>query len=228
MMRRDYIIRMIEEFARALAGVRALKNGAKWPEAAGSLDAEFQRLVGDGPDRVAKMSETELLGRIVQGEATQAVRDKTLIVTTLLREAGDIATAQDRIEDGRACYLKGLNLLLETLARGDVFECPEFVPKVEEFLAALQGAPLPLETLGRLMEHYERAGDFGKAEDMLFAMLAAEPGNRAIVEFGISFYERLAGHSDSVLTGGNLSRPELAAGLAELRQAAQGFKTLLA
>jgi hypothetical protein len=228
MMRRDYIIRMIEEFARALARIRSLKKDEQWPEASGSLDAQFQSLVGFGPERVAKMSETELLGRIVQGEATQAVREKTLIITTLLREAGDIATAQDRIADGRACYLKGLHLLLETLARGDVFECPEFVPKVEEFLAALQDAPLPLETQGRLMEHYERAGDFGKAEDMLFAMLAAEPGNRTIVEFGISFYERLAAHSDSVLKNGNLPRAELEAGLAELRKAEQGFNTLLA
>jgi hypothetical protein len=228
MMRRDYIIRMIEEFARALARIGALKKGERWQEAAGSVDAEFQRLVGTGPEGVAKMSETELLGRIVQGEATQSVRDKTLIVTTLLREAGDIATAQDRIEEGCACYLKGLHLLLETLARGDVFECPEFVPKVEEFLAALQDTPLPLETQGRLMEHYERAGDFGKAEDTLFAMLAMEPGNRAIVEFGLSFYDRLASHSNAILKEGNLPRAELESGRAEMRKAESGFKTLLA
>ena len=99
-----------------------------------------------------------------------------------------------------------------------VFECPEFVPKIEEFVAALQEAPLPLQTQGRLMEHYERAQEFGKAEDALFAMIEAEPGNRAIVEFGIVFYERLAGHSDDSLKEGNLPRPELEASLAELRE----------
>src|SRR5262245_32865419 len=116
MMRRDYILRMIEEFARALARINGLKKGQKWQEAAGTVDEEFQRLVGAGPEGVAKMSETELLGRIVAGEATQAVREKTLIVTTLLREAGDVAIAQERLDDGRACYLKGLHLLLDTLA----------------------------------------------------------------------------------------------------------------
>jgi hypothetical protein len=176
------------------------------------------------------MSETELLGRIVAGEATQGVREKTLIVTTLLREAGDVAIAQERLDDGRACYLKGLHLLLDTLARGEVFECPEFVPKVDEFLAALQSGdvPLPRETQGRFMEHYERVGEFGKAEDALFAMLEGEPGNRAIVEFGIQFYERLSSYSDAVLKEGNLPRGELEAGLAELRRAEAGFKTLLA
>src|SRR6266496_2622321 len=173
MMRRDYILRMIEEFARALARINTLKNGQNWKEAAGTVDEEFQRLLGTGPEGVAILTETELLAKIVQGEATQAVREKTLIVTTLLREAGDVAVAQDRIEDGRSCYIKGLNLLLDALGRSDVFECPEFVPKVEEFVAALHDAPLPRETLGRLMEHYERAGEFGKAEDALFAMREA-------------------------------------------------------
>jgi hypothetical protein len=217
MMRRDYILRMIEEFARALARIRSLKQVERWQDAAGTLDEEFHRLLGTGPEGLAKLTETELLARIVQGEATQAVHDKTLIVTTLLREAGDVAVAQDRVGEGRSCYLKGLHLLLEALARSDVFECPEFVPKIEEFVAALQEAPLPLQTQGRLMEHYERAGEFGKAEDALFAMIEAEPGNRAVAEFGIAFYERLAGHSDASLKAGNLPRPELEAGLAELR-----------
>src|SRR5438067_1867620 len=161
MVRRDYILRMIEEFFRALSRIRALKKGERWQEAAGSVEDQLRALVGVGSEQVAKLTETELLARIVQGEATQAVYDKTLLVTTFLHEAGDVAVAQDRVEDGRAFYLKGLHLLLETLARGDAQECPEFVPKVEEFLAALEGAPLPLQTQGRLMEHYERKGEFG-------------------------------------------------------------------
>jgi hypothetical protein len=59
--------------------------------------------------------------------------------------------------------------------------------------------------------------DFGKAQDALSAMLEAEPGNRAIVDFGITFYERLAAHSDAVLKDGDLPRPELEAALADLR-----------
>jgi hypothetical protein len=134
----------------------------------------------------------------------------------LLREAGDVAVAQERIEEGHLLYLKGLHLLLGALARSDMFEFPEFVPKIDEFVAALKDAPLPLETRGRLMEHYERAGEFGKAEDALFAMLEAEPENRAIVDFGLAFYERLAGHSEAALKEGGLPRAELEAGQLEL------------
>jgi hypothetical protein len=86
------------------------------------------------------------------------------------------------------------------------------------FATALHGSPLPLETQALLMQHYERSGEFAKAEDALFAMLEAEPGNAGLVNFGASFYKRLQGQSDAALAAGNLPRSELEAGLAELRK----------
>jgi hypothetical protein len=218
MIRRDYILRMIEEFIHALARISALKKDQRWQQAGGALDDEFQRLIGAGAQAVARLTETELLAKLIRGEPTQAVRDKTLMLTALLKEAGDLAAIQQRPEEGRSCYLKGLHLLLETLAREEVSDLPDFVPQIEIFVAALRDSPLPLQTQALLMQHYERSGQFAKAEDALFAMLEAESGNASLVEFGVSFYERLRGQSDATLAAGNLPRPELEAGLAELRQ----------
>ena len=218
MIQRDYILRMIEEFIRALTRISELKTDRRWQEAAGAVDEEFQRLIGAGADAVSQLTETELLARLIRGEPTQAVHEKTLILTALLKEAGDVAARQERAEESRACYLKGLHLLLESLAREETFALPEFVPRVEMFAAALRGAPLPLETQALLMQHYERSGEFAKAEDALFAMLEAEPDNTGLVEFGVSFYQRLQAQSDAALAAGNLPRPELEAGLAELRK----------
>ena len=176
MIRRDYILGMIEEFIQALARINALKQGQRWQEAAGVVDEEFQRLIGAGAQAVARLTETELLASLIRGEPTQAVRDKTLMLTALLREAGDVAPTQGRAEESRSCYLKGLHLLLETLAHEEVSAFPDFVPRVEMFAAALRGSRLPLETQALLMQHYERSGEFGKAEDALFAMLETEPG----------------------------------------------------
>jgi hypothetical protein len=217
-IRRDYILRMIEEFIQALARVNALKHDRRWQEAAGAVDEEFQRLIGAGAQAVSRLTETELLAMIIRGEPTQAVRDKTLMLTALLKEAGDVAAMQERAEESRSCYLKGLHLLLETLAREESFALPDFVPRVELFATALHGSPLPLETQALLMQHYERSGQFAKAEDALFAMLEAEPGNTGLVEFGVSFYKRLQVQSDAALASGNLPRPELEAGLAELHK----------
>ena len=67
------------------------------------------------------------------------------------------------------------------------------------------------------MEHYERTGQFGKAEDALFAILDSDVTGDLALNFGISFYERLLGQSDARLIEGNLPRVEVEAGLAELR-----------
>jgi hypothetical protein len=217
MIRRDYILRMIEECIRALARINSLKQGQRWNEASEELDAEFKKLIGDGAQAVARLSETELLARLMRDGPTHALREKTLILTTLLKEAGDVATEEDRTEEGRACYLKALHLLLDTLARGEVFECPEFVPKVEMLRESLATASLPARTHALLMQHYERAGEFAKAEDALFAMLDAESGNDAIVEFGVTFYQRLLARSDAALNEGNLPRAEVEEGLKELQ-----------
>ncbi|MBI3851353.1 MAG: hypothetical protein HY298_13915 [Verrucomicrobia bacterium] len=217
MIRRDYILRMIEECIRALARINSLKKGQRWTEASEALDAEFQRLIGDGAQAVARLSETELLARLVQGEPTQVVRHKTLLLTALLKQAGDVAAAQDHPEHSRECYLKALHVLLDTLARGEVSDCPDFVPKVEMLVTALP-PPLPMRTHALLMQHYECTGEFAKAEDALFAMLDAEPDNDAIVEFGIAFYQRLLARSDAVLSQANLPRAEVEEGLKELCQ----------
>lgn len=217
MIRRDYILRMIEEFIRALARIQSYKRSENWKEAAGAVDEEMQRLIGGGAEAIAKLSETELLARLVQGEATQAVRDKTLVLTTLMKEAGDVATATGRTEAGRECYLKALHLLLDVLGRGEVFECPAFVPRVEMLVAALGDEALPMQTQARLMHHYERTGEFAKAEERLFAMLDQDADPAPVIEFGLMFYRRLLAQSDDALSAGNLPRAEVESAMQELQ-----------
>ncbi len=223
MLRRDYMLRMIEEFMQALSRMKALKRGENWQEASGAAEEEFQKLLGSDAKAIVKMSETELLARIVQGAPTQAVREKTLMIATLLNEAGDIATAQDRHADAQACYLKGLNLLLNVLGNDEPFEAPSYVPKVDVFVDRLRDVSLPPATQVALMRHHETTGAFGKAEDIFFSMLDDDSANASLVEFGEAFYRRLAAHSDISLAEGNLPRAELEASLAEIETRKAAF-----
>lgn len=218
MIRRDYILRMIEEFLQVLSRLRSFKRGQLWDEAAAELDAEFKRLVASGPASVLDLSETELTARLLEGEPTALAGPKTSLLVALLKEAGDVALAQDQGEKARSYYLKGLNLLLQSGRRADAFEQPEFVPQVDVFVAALAEAPLPLATQAALMEHYELSGQFAKAEDALYAMIEADPSNPGVREFGLAFYERLSHHTDAELVAGNLPRTELEAGWQELTE----------
>jgi hypothetical protein len=216
MIRRDYILRMLAEFFEVLSRIRALKKGQKWEEASLAGDQEFQRLISGGAQLALKLSETELLARLINGEPTLAVRDKTLMLTSLLKEEGDIAAGQGRHLDSKACYLKGLHLLLGVLVNENIDELPEFVPRIDAFLIALANSPLPMGTYAMLMRHYELAGEFGKAEDALFSMVEEEPDNLGLLDFGIGFYQRLQAKSDDALLTGNLPRVELKASLEQL------------
>jgi hypothetical protein len=208
---------MIQEAAELLARIQSLKKEKRWADAGTHLDAQLETLVGANVQTVAKLSKTELLARVIRGESTLAVKEKTIFVSALLKEAGDIATGENRDEEARLCYLKGLELLLDVLREGDTYEFPEFMPRVEMFVLALADAPLPLSTQAALMQHYERTGQFAKAEDSLFALLEAEPDNTELLDFGIAFYKRLEGQSDDNLIVGNLPREEVQSGLGELQ-----------
>src|ERR1043165_3166569 len=131
MIRRDYILRMIEECIRALASLDLLKRARRWDAASEELDAEFKTPFGDDVQTLARFSENELLARLMRDGPTYALREKTLILATYLKEAGDLAMAENRAEAGRECYLKALHLLLHTMGLDEPSECPEFVPKVE-------------------------------------------------------------------------------------------------
>lgn len=208
---------MIEELMQVLSRIGSLKQAHRWEDASKEVAGELNRLTGDDPLALSKLSDTELLAKIVQGEPTMAVRDKTLGIATLLKEAGEVANASGKRDEARTIYLKGLHLLLHTLSSNDPLDIPAFVPKLDDFLIALNEWPLPLATQAMLMRHYEQTGDLARAEDALFAMLDSEPDNPQLLDFGISFYERLRSKPDPTLADGNLPREELDESMNQLR-----------
>ncbi len=218
MIRRDYVLRMIQEFAEALSRIRSLKKAKKWEEARASIEEEFKHQTGLTPDDLVRLSETELLAILIRTENTLAVREKSLILCTLLQEAGDLAEQQEDSTRARSLHLKGLHLLLDAIARDVAADIPEFVPRVDAFVARLSADEIPPTTHVRLMQYYEQTKQFGKGEDSLFSVMELESANPAVLEFGISFYQRLLTRSEAELEEGNLPVAEVQAGLASLMQ----------
>ena len=224
MIRRDYILRMIEEMVQALARIGSLTKDKRYKEAAALLDEELQKLIGSGAEKAAMLSETELMAALVSGEPTQVVREKCLLLVALLKEAGAIHAGQNRANESRACSVRALNLLLETRLRdADGIDLPMFVPRIEDLVLALRDAPLPPQLRAGLMQHYERVGDFAKAEDQLFAILDSETNSPRLLDWGIAFYERLMRLSGDKLVAGNLPRCEVESGLSELHALRQAL-----
>ena len=217
MIRRDYIIEQIEQFAAVLAKILGFTKKEEWQNASATATGEFQRLIGMDAAQALRISDTELFARLIQGGPTHVAENKTFMLAMLFKATGDIRAGQGRTEKSRQHYLKGLHLLLDTLDRTAIGERPAFVPTVEAFLTGLRDSPLPTKTKAMLMRHHERAGEFAKAEDALFAIAEAEPPGAELLEFGAAFYQRLLSRSDAALIAGNLSRAEAQAGLADFR-----------
>jgi Family of unknown function (DUF6483) len=216
MIRRDYILRMIEECIQALAQIRSLRHNQRWEEARQAVDAQCEKLAAAGARNLARLSETELLARLAQDQPTHIVRARLFVLISLLQEAGEIAAGESRIADAREIGLKALHLLLEVSAQNDAGEHPAFVPRVEALVHSLAGAPLPVRTQIMLMQHYEGTGQLAKAEDTLYSILDATSNDPASLEFGAAFYERILRQNDAMLMAGNLPRDEAEEGLREL------------
>ena len=217
MIRRDYILDQAERFAAVLARILGFTKKGEWENASSEVAREFQQLIGMDAAQALRMSDTELFARLIAGGPTHIAESKAFMVATLFKAAGDVATGQGREEESRQCCLKGLHLLLDTLDGAAISERPDFAPTVEAFSICLRDSPLPTKTKAMLMRHYERAGEFAKAEDALFAIAEVEPPSAELLEFGAAFYQRLLSQSDAALIVGNLSRAEAEAGLADFR-----------
>lgn len=217
MLRRDYILRMIEEFIRALARINEQKKERLWQEAETNLQQQAQRLTGHDLESIAALTDTELLSALLQSGEFQAQSEKSLMLARVLIDAAEVSDAEHRTTTGDALRLKALHLLLHTALRDEVYEWPEFVPPIDFVLQAFNRASLPAHTQALLMQHFERIGQFAKAEDALHAMLELLPENSALLQLGISFYQRLLAQNDVSLETGNLPRSEVETGLKELR-----------
>lgn len=218
MIRRDYLLRQMEEFVAAMAQLAGLAKQQQWQATTTITSEQFKALAGLEAAELIRLSDTDLLARIVEGEPTHVVENKIFMLATLLKAQGDILAGEGKMEESRPYYLKGLHLLLDTFAQSGIVRRYDFVPTVETYLVALQEEPLPLPTNALLMRHYEQAGQFAKAEDALFMMLDTEPGSNELMNFGAAFYRRLLSLSDHALAQGNLPRGEVEAGLAELNR----------
>lgn len=216
MIHHDYLLRLIEQFMRALAQIRDAQQSPGTHQANQLVDRELERLIASNREDILRLGTTELLARILRQSAAHEVRTKALYLVTLLKESGDLALAEGDETQAHQRHHQALRLLLETLERPDLGDCPQFAPTVDALAGCLNQPDIPLETLALLMRHYERGGEFGKAEDVLYSILDAQPTAPEVKEFGVAFYRRLLLLGDATLHQGNLCRAEVLEGLANL------------
>jgi uncharacterized protein DUF6483 len=212
----DYILRQIQLAGQAWARIVRLIKDRQFETAHMVLDQAYRQLIGLSPEAVLERNPNALIARLRFDEAPAAGRDKCLALATLLRASGDTAAAEGDSATATDAYHKALLVLLDMALRDPSLALSDYVPTVESLDAELSGHALPVTTQQELLLYYEQAGVYAKAEDILWAMLQAAPGDCEIVGVGRALYARLQHLSDAALIAGNLPRDEVDGGLADL------------
>jgi hypothetical protein len=217
MIRHDYILRMIMQFSQVLARITGLARADKVEESQQEITRAVQELVGLDPEEACARSEKTLVAKLLESGPTHVIREKCFMLAALLNAAGDNHARDGHADKARAFHLKSLHLMLETLPHEHETVLPEFAPRVEGLLQALNEHPLPLSTLAALMHHFERLGQYDRAETMLFHLRETAPTEPLVHELGSAFYNRLLAKSDEELVRGELPRDEVLEGAESFR-----------
>jgi len=213
----------MDALAQTLGDIAALKKEARWREIETAIGRSLRRFVSVSPKEFARLTETGMLAELAKHGPTIWVPYKRIMVIALLKEAGDCA-ATKRPGGGYGWYLKALHLLLDALARDELWKYSRLVPEVESLVACLEGSSLPVRTRVLLMREYERQGQFGKVRCEFVAAIEKSPKNRKLLDFGTAFFERLGRESDATLVAAGLPRCEVNAVLLELAAAKSGLR----
>ena len=216
MIKRDYILRMIDELARVITYAIGLTHTKDYEGGLKSLNQFFSDTFGWESDFVNSMPETYLLGMLKTGERLDV--DATLVLAALLKAEADIYDAQGESAKAYHRYVKALNFYLAARESGVPRALPDEWEQTEEVLEKLTEYDLPPATMRRLWVYYQATERYADAEDVLWHILAETEFEPELVAEGIAFYEGLLDVNDEALDAGSLARAEVAEALRELRE----------
>lgn len=216
-MKQDSISLRMDRFVQTLAKIAELKKQEQWDQVIQVISIQIGRLVKTTPEEFPKLTEIGLLAQLIKGAHTFWVPYKKMMLITLLKETGDFATMKNPPRGGYGWYLRALHLLLDVLAHGEIQQqYAEIVPTVESLLSAMPGFSLPVRTRLLLMHEHERRGQFGRLKDEFLAALEKSTNKSKLLDFGLSFFNRLSGESDGTLAAAGLPRYEIEGILSKL------------
>ena len=230
MFRQDYIMRTIRVFIDALILLIRSRRDQDYPRARSIIAQTWEDIFGLSTASVMALSERTLLSMLLKRSGGAV--DTALMAARLFKEDGALAMADGQEDEGRGLYLKALNCYLEialepTVGAEDFRWISEEINKsglvtdpreaIEELLELLAGTALPMPAELLLFRYYERYGQYGRAEDILFHVMDEHPAESDIAGLGLGFYERLESMADDRLERGGLPRDEVREGLEQLR-----------
>ncbi|GIP24391.1 DUF6483 family protein [Paenibacillus sp. J22TS3] len=213
MLRKDYLLRMVEEMLEAVATVLGARQQKKHTEALWQLDEQFKRHFRLSSDMMNTLSTRDLIELFRTGGVVEV--DKLQSAARLMKEEGLIYLDNRQEEAGIIRSIKSLHLFLYAALNGADRSLWDLDTQVRELQTTLKGYVLPLETESLLFEYEESQGRYDWAENSLYRLLEQKAITPAQAE---QFYDRLLALNPQQLEEGGLPAAEIEEGRAGLRR----------
>lgn len=223
MIKRDYLMTMIEQMVKVLAELLFFKKAGKHEEALELINHAGRLFFGFDVEGLVWLDDEQFLNFLRGGTGTMDP-GKCAVLSILLNERASILDEKGIDDLATACRMKALIARLELHRCGITENLPESIPAVEAIVEALEDYELPPQVRLGLFEYYESARAFARAEDELFGLLETEGESRELVQRGIEFYQRCLEQEDAWLVAGNLPREEVMEGLAAMKERERHLK----
>ncbi|GAB4123917.1 MAG: hypothetical protein Fur005_34520 [Roseiflexaceae bacterium] len=129
MFRKDYIIRIIEEFGILWARFVEHMRGGEINPARLTLDLAYQRILGMTSDEVLALTPGELVARLHLSMNPEAARDQCLILAALLQGEADLALREDQKQQAILALNQALGVVRAIERMPSVVAWPEYTPR---------------------------------------------------------------------------------------------------
>jgi len=226
-MRDELIQRAIQQLAKTFAMLLSRQGSLGQVEAQSfrsELEALYPAFLGTSAGLLRRLGTEDILGVLrtagyVDGERAYLLGALFEAEAELVLAEGSEGPDAAAFEEATSLRLRSLDLILE--AGIEELGEPDIAVRVERLRQAVAGQPRPASSWERLHAYLATNGDFAKAEDSLFAWVAAlaeaelagdDPAWRRLAETSSSFYRSLAELDDQALEAGGLPREEVEEG----------------
>lgn len=211
MLRRDYLIRMIEEMSEVMGTFLGLKQQKKRTEVLWQLDEQYKKHFRLNSELMNSLSIRDLIEIFRYGGILEV--DKLQSAALLMKEEALIYIENQEQDKGLIRSIKALHLFLFAALEGADRSLWNLDAQVSELQSMVQGYRLPSETEKLLLRYEEERGRYDLAENALYRLI-----DRSIIqpEEAREFYERLLTLSPEQLDRGGLPLNEVQEGLAGL------------